>query len=136
MANGVYFNSSSKFTKEFAEMFEDVVSMAFSIEDGEAASVDLTGKKDEDEPELQSDDDEGGSGSFIGMCYMLSVPLVEGAYSDKANSQYFEDFNSLAAAYVYQNMINEYVEQVKFSDKWNDIIPKNIPYNSEYVARF
>ncbi len=114
-ADGYYFFRESEYTKEFSEVFDEIVNQVYELDEGECAEV----KCD------------------IGICFIRRVPVAESAYAKSgAVADCFSDFYSLAADSVYQKLIEDYSDSVEFRDVWSKIDLEAIPYNTDFVARF
>ncbi|MBQ9071005.1 MAG: hypothetical protein IJY23_06650 [Clostridia bacterium] len=130
LTTGYYFMSGSKFTTEFSEAFSDVVKTSSSLGIGEAGVVEYGS--------IMADDgeDEKKQLEFVGRCYIYRVERESAAYEKEDKNGFFSDFSSLAATSVCQKMINDYAAKVEILDKWENINPVAIPYNTNYVAKF
>lgn len=75
--------------------------------------------------------------SFSYKCYAYRMEKNEGAYADSTLEHFFWDFNSLAAYFLYVDLIKEKVSDVELKKKWDDMNPVSIPMNKDiYVAEF
>lgn len=112
--NGYYFNKNSDFTIDFYEALPDVVEKSLSMSVSETAEVDCG----------------------FAVCFIYKEPVAEGAYENTDEAWCFSDFNVLAAESLYEQMLKELSAEVDVRDKWSDISPIKIPYQTDYNARF
>lgn len=130
--DGYYFNSQSEFTTEFSESFSDVVNASYSMDAGECTVVEYGSVMSE----TASDESGDSEIPFVGRCYILKEAKEDGAYTGSDSLGFFDDLYSLSATSLYAKMIEEYAALVEVKEKWENIIPALIPYNTDYVARF
>ena len=129
LSSGYYFVSGSEFTTEFSEAFADVVTKAAELEISSAYVTEYGS--------IMADDDEKKDNAFVGRCYIYRVEKEDKAYEGKDQNGFFSDFYKLAATSLYQKMISNYLKEVEIKeDKWAEIDPVSIPYNTNYVAKF
>lgn len=112
--DGYYFSRYSSYTNEFAEGFPEVVTKALSLNIGDGAEVNCS----------------------VGVCFLFRDSTVFGAYKNTADDWCFSDFYALAAADFYANMVTELAAEVEKREKWSNISPIDLPYQTDYVARF
>ena len=75
--------------------------------------------------------------SFSYVCFAYRMEKPEGAYADSTLEHFFWDFNSLAAYFLYVDLIKEKISDVELKKKWDGINPVSIPVNKDiYVAEF
>ncbi len=111
---GYYFNPSAEYTKEFSEEFEEIVTAARELSVGEATEVECS----------------------VGVCFIYRDSKAEGAYFNTDEDWCFSDFYSLAAEVLYQDMVEKLAKEIEVREKWDGISPVDIPYETEYNARF
>ena len=112
---GYYFYSGSAYTKEFSEVFEDVVENAEFIYEGECAKVKVD----------------------FGVCYIYKYAAAENGYKNADEHGFFEDFYKLAAAEFFSDLVEERRELVKVKPKWDTVDVLSIPYGEgKYVVGF
>ena len=111
---GYYFNKNASYTKSFAKEFEKIVNLSYELEIGEIGYTDCS----------------------VGVCFIYRIPREDGAYLDTSNDWCFSDFFSNGSNEMFAKMVQEIAEDVELRDKWSNIIPSSIPYQSDYVPRF
>ena len=126
---GYYFSTGSTYTEEFKKYYPTVVSKAFDMEIGDCSVIEFGSVMAEGEEEKEE-----STAAFVGRCYIYRVEKEKDAY--KKQNDFFADFYSLASSSLHQKMIEEYAKKVEVLDKWEKIDQRNIPYNTDYVARF
>ena len=70
------------------------------------------------------------------VCFIYKEPVAEGAYENTDEAWCFSDFNVLAAESLYEQMLKELAAEVDVRDKWSEISPVKLPYQTDYNARF
>lgn len=106
--DGYYFHSSSAFTAEYAEEYPNLVEKALSMSVGEwGTSTD---------------------GTTVCLIYKYSPILHDYAASDM--SQFFSDFYSDAAEYLFIGEVEEIAEDVKVKGKYEKIAVSSLKKNS------
>lgn len=119
---GCYLMQDSSYTKKLSEKYSKIVSAAFELEENSFVRVD----------DKSSDD----GNTFIGSTFILREKNSPLAYSLPDEYGYFDDFNSLAASTVMQDMIDEIEGDVELRDRWKNISLVDIPYLETFVADF
>lgn len=116
---GYYFAPDSEYTSLFInnpdgiDDYKEIALTALSMEEGEYEKV-------------QYGD---------GICYIYKYEREAGAYAFGRYSDFFSDFYSLAADYLYFENLNAISEEVEIRDKFRAIDPVNLPYNTYITAR-
>ena len=105
---GYYFNPAASETAAFYSYHPEIVDKAYEMEMGEYAEV----------------------GCSIGICFIYKYAVTEGAYADTDN-QFFSDFYSDAASYLYALSLSELSDGVKFGEKYDGLDAVSIPQNSK-----
>ncbi|MBP3308015.1 MAG: hypothetical protein J6L90_01095 [Clostridia bacterium] len=112
--SGYYFHRESEYTKEFSEVFDEIVLASYELEEGMCCEIECD----------------------IGRCFIRRVPVTDGAYlKTGAVKDCFSDFYSLTSDLVYQRLIDEDTKLVELRDIWSVIDLQAIPYNTDFVAR-
>ncbi len=113
--DGYYFYANSEYTKEFSQVFDEIVTAVYELEEGKCTEI----------------------ACDIGTCFIRVIPSVDKAYTKTgAVADCFSDFYSLTADSVYQKLIEDYTDSVELRDIWSVVDLEKIPYNSDFVARF
>lgn len=121
VANGYYFAYGSQYTEDFG--MESIVSEAFNLDVGEIYTYETGSLMAEEEDEKDA---------FSYKCYVYKMEKEAKAYKNSSLEHFFRDFNSLAAASLYSDIIDEYAKEVALKKKWDKINPVAIPYNFDY----
>ena len=80
---------------------------------------------------------ESDTKSFSYKCYVYKMEKEEDAYTKSSLDHFFWDFYSLAAFFLYNEIIDEKVKEAEVKDKWDEIDPVSIPMNDDiYVLEF
>lgn len=127
--SGYYFAPNSEYTARFAgassemlpdgyrEIFykqmSDVVKDALSMGVGEYREIE----------------------SEYGVCFVYKCANEEYAYTVSANRDFFHDFFSDAADYLYNDSLRQLIKDVQIQEKYYEMDVIALPYNSEYVAK-
>ena len=108
--DGYYFNSNSAFTREFSEVYSEVVDMAAALSVGSVGVVEYT---------AQSEGYDKRNG-FVGKVYIYRVENEDKAY-ENVTSPCFADFYKIASYYLTLRMANDNMEKAEFGSKWQNI---------------
>lgn len=105
---GYYFNPAAEETAKFREYHPTIVDKAYEMQIGEYAEVECS----------------------VGRCFIYKYAVAEGAYADEDN-QFMSDFYTDAVRYLYPMAISALASDVRFTEKYDAVIPQNIPANSD-----
>ena len=134
LESGYYLYANSNYTNEFSNMIPEAVKSALMLDVGECTMVEIP-TLSEDNAETEASESGDTDYSFKGVCFMYRAESEEKAYKN-TESNFFGDFYALVANDLYENMIKEYMEEVIFSEKWSEVDPSVLPYNSDIKVRF
>ena len=112
ISRGYYFNENAEVTAQFAEVYPEIVEVAYGMEIGEFAKVKCSDS----------------------ICFIYRYDVLEGAYADRTNV-FFSDFYYNAAVYCFSESLELLSSEVVFSDKFYEIDIVKIPSNSKYVVK-
>ena len=116
---GYYFAPASEYTALYYEAI-----------DGKAIYKDIA------EAALEAD-----IGDFVkveyedGVCYVYKYEREQYAYAKERYEEFFEDFYSDAATYLFPEILGLLSDEVTVKDRFYDIDPVYIPYNTYIVAK-
>lgn len=113
-SRGYYFSPEAAYTREFAEVFSDIVEKSLNMKKESYAEVNFDG----------------------GVCFVYKCENEAGAYLDNTEGSCFSDFLPLAANASFNAAVNEISPLVKVSDKFLDIDLASLPYNYIFIPRF
>ncbi len=111
---GYYFNENAEATKDFAEVFPEIVSKAYEMRIGEYAEVEC--------PEID------------GVCFIYKDEAVRGAYLD-TEDPFFSDFYKNATAYLFPRLIEDMEEEVIFGKNFDKLDLLSIPKDTNYTVK-
>ena len=113
--NGEYYASDSAYANRAYEEFPSVVTTAIYMTPGSYEKVEI--------------DD-------VGVCYVYSMELENGAYTDTDEDGPFSDFYSLLADFKYQRVVSEMIDEVTVNDRFYEIDLIALPKNGMYTIGF
>ena len=111
-SRGYYFRRGAEKTAEFYNAFPEVVDASIDMKVGEYRMVEC----------------------MVGVCFIYKTEPVSGAYSDSSNV-FFSDFYQDAAAHHYKNTLKALSGEVKFTGRYDNLNPIDIPVISDFVIR-
>lgn len=112
--SGYYFSSLSAYTAWFDKNeASGIVAEAFDMDIGEYREIDLD----------------------FATCFIYKYEVSQGAYLNSALSDFFTDFYSDGALYLYSRAVAELTGEVTLKDAFYDIDLVNLPYNWELVVK-
>ena len=114
LVGGYYLASTSSHTSELYKVYPEVVTESLSMQEGEYSRVETD----------------------FGVCFIYKDEIEVGAYMYSDYSQFFDDFYSDAADYIFTNELEGYYDDVKVKDKFYEIDLIEIPYNYNLIAYF
>lgn len=119
--DGYYFNANSAFTREFSEVYSEVVDKAAALSVGSVGVVEYT---------AQSEGFDKRNG-FVGKVYIYRVENEDKAY-ENVTSPFFADFYKIASYYLTLRMANDNMEKAEFGSKWQNINVLTHKYTFDY----
>ena len=111
---GYYFSSFSSYSYEFAEEAPETVRLSLTGKVGHYYETALS----------------------YGVCFIYKTELCAGAYADTQVSHFFVDFYNNASTHMYYAMLEAYLSDVTFKDKYDIDAPITTPYNYELIVKF
>ncbi len=116
---GYYFAPSSAYTAEFREYYPEAVDAALNMAVGD---FDAVGSYDED-------------GNLEAMLVLYKTEVNPTAYLSSAYTQFFTDFYSDAAVYLFNNQLDSLVGDVNVKDGYREIDVTTLEKNIEFLIR-
>ena len=113
---GYYFYENAETTREFAEIFGDLVDTSYEMKIGDYREVEV--------------DVDG----FKGYCFIYKSEVVDGVYLSSTNL-FMSDFYSDAALYLYNEVLNTLIPDVIYKEKYAEIEVVSIPQNITYYVK-
>ena len=110
--NGEYYASKSEYANLAYEEFPEVVSTAILMQKGTYEKVEI---------------------EEVGVCYIYSMELEPGAYTDTDEDGPFSDFYSDLADYKYQKVVMDLIDEVTVNDRFYEIDLIALPKNGIYT---